>query len=277
MKKAKKVLCVLLCTIIFFSQQVHAINLSNISNNIQEIPQSISLANIDIEDAELSIIKHELNTLNKVRVPIDSISEIDVAPDGKYEYVLPLGENINKIVITENNEDMVTIKITEGDLTNILTKTSDNKLFLDGHEVIYSDNEISDNNIGVDERGTIYKSQKSLTPFAPLSSYDTLLTKGTKNVKLGQTIDTIASGTFLTLISYLDFYVGLAVSTLSVIIMPIYNYLKGNEPKTTAVEAYYKTYIASYYDYQYKVTYSSSNSGLTVPTTAISYEHFTIY
>lgn len=53
-----------------------------------------------------------------------------------FRYVVDFGTITNTVEVIENNEDMFTVRCVEGDKVDVLSKSKDGTLFLDGEEII---------------------------------------------------------------------------------------------------------------------------------------------
>ncbi|MBE5975989.1 hypothetical protein [Lacrimispora xylanisolvens] len=244
------------------------------SQEFNKIETSI-LAGQEFTQEQTSRIFSENITLNNCHIDTSAIEKVKVTSSGN-EYTLDYN-GVDEIVLLEKNDNgSVTIKASDGKKSNVITFEQDGSIILDGYKVQIT--EVGDDNSYASARGTIWKGEKSLSPFGSLkpSSYNHFLSSGKQNISLGKSLDNLTITALSAIIGSLHTYAGIAM-TLTGIAKSVYDVLVEVNPKTQYLGCAYTTYTAGASDYKYINKFYANKQCSGRYRQEISYEHFTVY
>ena len=197
------------------------------SNEYHRIQNELSILNrfgiIDSNANEISEIQKDID------IPIrDNINE-DYVPYATY--TIDYGEYINNITILNDSQEEKSLYITQGDIINILTYTSEGKYYINGKEVTFSLEENNEENTIVANYMTQY--YQSNPPIGIEGDYlEYVKFTSCQDVAFSNTFESLAFSTFLT-IAVAAMSGGLALSVGAGCLSAVYSYLQSADPKSS--------------------------------------------
>ncbi len=217
-------------------------------------------------------IENEMEALEQCNLDTSVIEKINVRSEN-ISYMFNFNGTIEEVELLKNDQTECTYRITSGEIENVVSVKADGSIIVDGFKIQYSSEELQQS-----DRGVIWTSTKSLSPYGSLSpsDYNDFAASGTKNLALGQAIDEIAIGTLSTLIGGIDTFAGLAVSLLNTVASGVKTAISKEDPTTTALGCKYTTYTHGAYDYKYINKFYANKECTGNYYQKISYEHFTL-
>lgn len=237
-------------------------------------------ANKILTQEETSQIESEINTLKNFYIDRSIIKSVNVTAKGN-EYTLNYNNIDEKVIIESSDNESTTLVVSDGEKSNVVSLKKDGSIILDGYKVEISQvDQVDqiDTNIDVAPMGTIYKSVKSLSPYAGLTSsdYNQYLNSGKQNISLGKRLDSVTNATLSLLIGATYGFMGILVS-LTYVAEAVYSVLKNVDPATQYLGCLYTTWTAGSDDYQYYSKFYANTACTGTYSLQVSYEHFTVY
>ncbi len=220
-------------------------------------------------------IEKEIDCLSGIGINMDSIKAITTT-DGGTEFALMCGDETEYLIMKNMDENNLSFEVKTDNKHDQIHIDANGDLFLDGHKVVYSEEEFLYNEI--ETRGVIWKGTKSLQPYGGLkaSDYNDFLTSKKQNLALGKALDNMTTTALATCISYCHGFLGIAVSLLSVA-KSVYDVLVLVDPKTEDLGCIASTYTHGAFDYKYINKFYANSSCTGTYRTELSYEHFIVY
>ncbi|MCR2044808.1 hypothetical protein [Anaerosalibacter massiliensis] len=270
MKKAVS-LCLIL-TLLFVSM-MPSFAATTYNSQVSYAMEPSIVANKTVTREKTSQIESEIATLNNCHIDTSIIKKVNVTEKGN-EYILNYKNIDEKVTIKSNDNENVTIIVSDGKKSNTISFTKDGSIILDGYKVQVSQVNETDMNIAK----TIWKGKKSLTPYGNLkpSDYNRYLTSGKQNIALGKALNALTITALSSIIGSLHPYLGITVS-LAGVAKGVYDVLVAVNPKTEYLGCKYTTYTAGAYDYKYINKFYANRQCTGRYRQELSYEHFIIY
>lgn len=233
-----------------------------------------ALAGRTLTKEQASQIQSEIVTLSNCYIDTSVIERVNITPSGN-EYILDYNNAEEKVSIEKNNDESVTIIADAGEITNVISIEKDGSIILDGYKVQISELDPNSNTL---TRGSVWKSEKSLSPYGSLkaSDYNKYLSAGKQNIGLGKALDNLTVTALSAVISSFNTYSGIAVS-LATVAKGVYDVLVEVNPKTQYLGCAYTTYTCGASDYKYINKFYANKECTGKYKQEISYEHFIVY
>jgi hypothetical protein len=205
---SRKLFSIVIAVVFAFSSITMVYADANQENNAQS-QELEELVGKDLSKKEAREITQDLESLQSVGLD-DEISSADIEKDGDVTYTVQVNENVSSEIEVNNSGDDLTLDITEGDIHNVVEVTDDNKVFVDGEEVIVEKAEESnDLVIGSDRNNWTttkcpYGSSSSYTKYAGMT--------GDSDIKVTKLLKDLAVTTIATIVALFSPIAGFAIA-----------------------------------------------------------------
>ncbi|EOC99874.1 hypothetical protein [Caldisalinibacter kiritimatiensis] len=273
----KKIVSILLVFTVLTFSTTGVFAATTYSSQVSYAMKSSILANKMLTPKEAFQIESEIAILNNYHIDTSIIKRVNMKARGN-EYILNYKNVDEKVIIESSDNESITIVASDGKKSNVISFMKDGSIILDGYKVQLSQVDQMDTNIAVMANGTVWKSEKSLSPYGSLtpSDYDDYLSSGKQNIDLGKALDELTITALSAVIGLLHPYLGIAVS-LATVARGVYNVLVEVNPETEYLGCAYITYIAGASDYKYINKFYANKECTGTYRKEISYEHFIVY
>lgn len=219
-------------------------------------------------------ILSEVERLQKCNIDASLIKKVEIA-GSRNEYIMDYDGTEETVIIVKENDEGITLVAEDDQKHNTIVINNNGELIIDGKKI-----EVT--TVGATSKpqkyATIWKSEKSLKPFPPLTSsdYNTLGATGKQNIALGKALNTLTITALGIVISNFHGYAGIAV-TLGGVASNVYDVLVNVNPKTEYLGCAYKTFHCGAYDNEYANRFYANKECTGSYRLEWSYERFIVY
>lgn len=248
----------------------------NMINN-EEIP---FLERSQLTGEQKNDIQSELSVLNDFHIDPAIIESVNTSSNGNI-YTLNY-DGFNETVFIESiNDDIITIIANDGERSNTVSYVKDGSIILDGFKVQISEEYNVENAPDISPMGTVWKCEKSLTPYGShkASDYSKFITSTKQNIALGKALDTLTATALTAVIGTIDTFAGIAVSLLQVA-KEVRDALLAVNPKTQYLGCLASSYTipkSDGSDVKYINKFYANQACTGTYKTQLTYAHYTVY
>ena len=244
--------------------------------------------------AETQVKSGDIMTLNKLGITqyakIVDTDNVIIDGEKKTEFVVEVGDITNKIAVLEDSDEMISIRVKQDSICNILELHENGDIILDGNkvEVTYGDSEALESvNPPISPRAgaTIY--WRDDVRYGKAADYSNFLKNDNiKDINLKKTLSNIALSALLTIMgTAMAGLLGAAITFAAGAGAEVYNYLMARDSNTSHLSCkskvythknYKSGYIPSLFTFIYKyktVYYSKTQYGGTKTPEVTSYKY----